>query len=129
MADAIQLALQYGKRGSPVQRLPVGMGDGGNIIGGFHTPFDFQRADAGLLQIVQMLDHAQIIAAEKIGAAFILLYGKILAGARLLHQCILPAAGLGAVSLVGVAAGQIGAEKAAPGVRHAHGPMHKRLQL
>ena len=76
-----------------------------------------------------MLYHAQIIAAEEIGAALILLYGKILPGPCLLHQRILPAARLGAVPLVGVAAGQIGAEKTAPGIGHAHGPVHKRLQL
>ena len=107
----------------------VGGDHGGDVVVGLHAPFDLEGADARVHKFAQVRDHAQVVGGIEVGAVRVLEHGQVLAGALLLHQRVLPAAGLRALALVGVAARQVVAQHAAPGVRRAHRAVHEGLDL
>ena len=76
-----------------------------------------------------MADHTEILGVENVGSPLVLIDRQILAGSRLLHHRIFPAAGMGTGSLVGVPSGEIVAQKAAAGIGNAHGSVDEGLDL
>ena len=76
-----------------------------------------------------MLQHVHVLRVEQVGAVLGLFDREVAAGTLLLHDRVLPAAGLGAFAVVAVAAGQVVGEQAAPGERHAHRAVHKAFDV
>ena len=109
--------------------MAVGAGDDGGIIGGFGAALDLQAVDPGVAELVQMVDHAHIAGIHDVRALFVFEDREVFAGALFFHQGVLIPAGLGALAAVGVAAGHIVAEKAAPGIGDAHCAVAEGLDL
>ena len=61
-----------------------------------------------------MVDKAEVLGIKDKGAGFVFLYAKVLVWSCLLNEVVFPAAGVGAVALVGVAAGHVVTQQAAP---------------
>jgi len=121
-----------------VQRLPgpggvdgvaVGGGDNGGVVGALGPALDFQGIQSGVHQLGHVVDHAHVPGVEDEGPARVLPDGEILAGALLLHQGVLVAAGLGAGAPVGVPPRHVVGQQAAARVADAHGPVDEGLQL
>ena len=112
-----------------VQHVAVGSGDDGGIVAGFGPALDLQAVHPGVHQIVQMVDHAHVPGVHDISALFVLKHREILAGALFLHQGVLIAARLGALTPVGVPACHVVAQQASPGIADAHGPVAEGLDL
>ena len=133
MADVLHLVPPDGVGGAALRHVVDGMavspGDDGGIIGGFGPALDLQAVHSGVHEVVQMVDHAHITGVHDVGTLFVLEHREVFAGALLLHQGVLVAAGLGAGAPVGVPAGHVIGEQTAAGVGHAHGPVAEGLQL
>jgi hypothetical protein len=112
-----------------IQTVAVSAGNDGGIVGRLGATLDLQAVQSHLTQIVQMIDHAHITGVQDVRTLLVLLNGEILAGALLLHEGVVIAAGLGTGAAVGVAAGHIVAQQAAAGIADAHGAMDKGLDL
>ena len=124
MAFVQRLGLQ-----AVVDGLPVGPGHRGHVKGRLHAAFDLEAVDPRFQKLRDMLDHAEILGIENKGAPLIFIDGQVLAGPRLLHHRVFPAAGMGAGPLVGVPAGKVIAQKAAAGIGDAHSAVDKGLDL
>ena len=112
-----------------VQRLTISVGHNGGIIGTFGATLDLKRVHSCSHQFRDMLDHTQILGIENIRAVLLLIDGEILTRAGLLHQVVLPAAGLGTVTTVGVSPHHIIRENAPTAKAHTHGTVNKGLNL
>ena len=108
----------------------VGVGHHRHIVGGLRPALDLQAGHPGLHQFIQVLDHAQVLGVEDVGAGVRLLHnGEILPGALFLHQMVPPPAGLGALAPVGVPVGEVVGDQTPPGDGHTHGPVDEHFQL
>ena len=112
-----------------VDGVAIGPGHNARVVGAFGPPLDLQGVQTSPEQFRNVVDHAHITGIENIRAALVLPDGEIFAGALLLHQGVMVAAGLGARAAVGVSARHIIGEQAPPRVAHAHGPVDESLQL
>ena len=68
-----------------IQHMAVSAGDDGGIIGGFGAAFDLDAIDAGIHQLLQMVDGAHIPGIEDVGALFVFKDGEVFAGALFFH--------------------------------------------
>ena len=112
-----------------IQRLAVSGGHTGHIIEGLGAALDLQAVHTGLADQVDEGRGAQVVGVEDVAAVLVLADLVQLAGAGLLAQVVLPAAGLGALAPVGVAACHVIGQQAPAGHAHAHGTVHKGLDL
>ena len=76
-----------------------------------------------------VVDHTHILGVENVRPPRVLLYGKELTGALLLHEGILVPTGLGAGAPGGVPARHIIGEDTPAGITHAHRPVNESLYL
>ena len=76
-----------------------------------------------------MVHHAHVPGVHDVGALLVLEHREVFAGALLLHQRILIAAGLGALAPVGIPPGHVVGQQTASGVADAHGAVAEGLQL
>ena len=131
-----------------VDGLAVDLGGAGNVVGAFGSAFDFQGVDAHVDQFGDVLDGAEVFGIHDVGAVFILVGGDKAAWAvgffqedffrlegfhgvggggdqvaglvvAVLYRFVVPAAGVGAGALVGVAVVHVAGQQAAAGVGHA----------
>ena len=112
-----------------VQCLAVGGGDAGHIVEGLGAAFDLQAVHARLADQVNEGRGAQIVGVKDVAAVLVFADLVQLAGAGLLAQVVLPAAGLGALATVGVTSGHVVRQQAPAGHAHAHRTVHKGLDL
>ena len=76
-----------------------------------------------------MLDHAEILGIKDISSSLIFKNRHIFSRSCLFHNGVFPPAGMCAGSLIGISSHQIIAQKTSSGIRNAHSPMHKCLNL
>ncbi len=107
----------------------IGMHDRGHVERALVAALDFEGIDAGSGQVVQVLDHAQIVGVHHVCAANVLLNGVIRTRALFLNQRVAPAARLRAEALIARAARHGGGKQAAARIRHAHGTVDEGLEL
>ena len=112
-----------------VDDVAVRAGDDGGVVLAFRAAFQLDAVDARVHDVVQMVDHAHIAGVHDVGTLLVLEHGEILPGALLLHQGVLIAAGLRALAAVGIAAGHVVRQQAAPAVAHAHRAVGEGLKL
>ena len=129
MAHQVEF-LQPGFDGIAVKHVAIGVGHAGHVVAPLSTPLQLERVHAGLGQLVQVVDHANVIGGEQVAAALVRLQGDERPGAAL-DQLPAPAARLraGAKARRALRAHELGGEQAAPGVGHAGGAVGKRLEL
>lgn len=118
-----------GVGGIAVQRLPVDPHHRRHVVNSLHPPLDLEGVGSRLHQLGNVADEAEVPGVEDEGAVFILRDRVILAGSAFLHQGVAPAAGMGALPPVGMAAGHDGGEEAASRIGHAEGAVGKDLQF
>ena len=130
MAHHVQLAAPGG-RVVPVQHVAIGVGDRGGIVGALGAALDLDGVDAGGGQLVQVLDHAQVVGAHEVRPAAAALQAKLATRRPSLHEAPLPAARLRAVAegRGTAAARHLGRQQAATRDRHAHGAVREDLEL
>ena len=138
-----------------INRHAVGTGDDGAVVFRLAASLNLETVNADLQVFVQLWHDAEIFGIEDVGAARVFLNRHQLTGAaalfqqefehigvvigdlKILHgavlqahaEAIVPAAGIGAIALIGTAFGHKVRQQAAAGIGHAHGPMYKGLQL
>ena len=112
-----------------VQRLAVGGGNAGHIVEGLGTAFDLQAVHARLADQVNEGRGAQIVGVKDVAAILVFADLVQLAGAGLLAQVVLPAAGLGALATVGVTSGHVVGQQTPAGHAHAHSTMYKSFNF
>ncbi len=56
-----------------VDGFPVGSSHGGHIESGLHATFDLEAVDAGIDEIRNMADHAEILGVENVGSPLVLI--------------------------------------------------------
>ena len=95
-----------------VQRLAVSSSHAGHIVERLGAAFDLQAVHTRLADKVQERGGAQIIGVEDVAAVLVLADLIQLAGAGLLAEIVLPAAGLGTLAPVGVTACHVIREQA-----------------
>ena len=109
--------------------MAVGSRHDGGVVGGFGTALDLQAVHPGIPELREVVDGAHVPGVHDVAALLVLKDREVLSRALLLHQGVLVAAGLGALAPVGIPAGHVVAEQAAPGVADAHGPVAEGLDL
>lgn len=97
-----------------INGLAVSLDNGSHVIDAFHAALDFQTVNACVYELWDMVDKAEVLGIKDKGAGFVFLYAKVLVWSCLLNEVVFPAAGVGAVALVGVAAGHVVTQQAAP---------------
>ena len=112
-----------------VQCLAVSGGDAGDVVEGLGAALDLQAVHARLADEVNEGRGAHIVCVEDVAAILVLADLIELAGTVLLAEEVLPAAGLGALAAVGVAAGHVGGQQAPARDAHAHGTVHEGFDL
>ena len=112
-----------------VDRLPVGSRHRRHIERRLHAALHLEAVDSGINQFRNVPDHAEITGIENVGSPFIFIDRKVFSRPALLHHRVLPAAGMGTGSLIGIPSCKIIAQKAAPGIGDAHGSVHKAFNL
>ena len=126
-ADPVVLPfLIVGINGSAVCRR-----DSRRIVDTLHAPFDFQGGSTGFNELLHMIDHAQVLAVEDVGAVRILFHRPVLSRSGFLHDRIMKAARLDAftpVRLTPSSGKEIGQEAAA-GPGNAHRAVAEYFQL
>ncbi len=115
--------------GQEIESRPIDAHHSAHIKDGLHPPFNLQGVGTGRHQLRQPLEQAEILGVEDIGAPLVLFHRKILAGPLLFRERIAVAAGMGAVTLIGVTPGHVIGEHAAAGIGDTEGSMDKDLQL
>src|SRR5574343_289123 len=138
-----------------VDRLAIGLGGAGNVVRALGAAFDLQRIDADVDQALDVLDGAQVFRVQDVGAVLVffdrhqfarallffdddfnIVFGqkiRLTVGfARFLAGCadfVVPAAGIGAGTLVRVAVIEVAGEQAAAGVGDAQRAMDEDFEL
>ena len=107
--------------------MPVGIGHNSSIVRTFHPALNFETFNTGFDQLGNMFDHTKIIGVQNKGAV-IFCNLKILSGPGLLHEMILPAAGLGTLSAIGVSVSKIIGKQTPTGKGNTHRPVDKSFQ-
>ena len=97
-----------------VEHLTICVHDAGHVKRLLVAPFDLDAVHARRSQRAKVREHVHILRVHDERAATVLLDGEMLARALLLLERVAPAAGLRAVPAVARAAGEIGADEAAP---------------
>ena len=135
MADLLRL-LQNGGRQLLLRVLreevdgpAVGLGHAGHVVSGLGPALQLQAGDPRLHHGGDVLDHPHVVGVEDVRPPLLLEDLKLPLGPLLLHQGVLPAAGLGALPPVGVPPGEVVGEQAPPGKGHAHRAVGEGLQL
>ena len=131
MARGLQLAHPRVRR-LAIQHVAVRVGDHGRVEGALGAALKLDGVHARGRKVVQVIQHLQVVAAQNVAEAAILLHGHAASlGLLLLHQGPVPAARLRARAEVGrtVQPHQLGREQAAARHRHAHGAVGKDLKL
>ena len=143
VGEAFEFAQQFGGERLAghrvVDRLAIGLAGARHVVGTLGAPFDLQGIDADFHQPVHVLDGAQILRVEDVGAVLVFLDRHQFAGALLLFeqdfliaggmQLVIPAAGIGATALVRVAMVEVAGEQAAAGVGDAQRAMDEDLEF
>ena len=113
-----------------VQHVSVRIGHGSRVIGALRATLQLDGVDASLAQLVQVLDHAEVVRREQVARAAILLHRQNGPG-LFLHKRPRPTAGLRACPVAGGAPlpHEPRGEQTAPRVRHAHRPVREGLKL
>ena len=93
-----------------INTVPVRTGDNGGIIRGLGPAFNFDAVDAGLHQLLQMVNGAHIPGIENIGSFLIFKDREIFTRTLFLHERVLIAAGLGTGTPVGIPPSRVVAE-------------------
>ena len=104
---------------------PIDSGDGTGVIDGLHPAFDLQAVDPGFDKFRQPVQQTEVARVKDIGSPFVLLDRKELSRPLFLDQVVVVTAGMGAVSLVGTAAGQVTTQQASAGVGDAYGAVNE----
>ena len=113
-----------------IQCAAVGAGDRRNIVKRLGASLDLQAVHACLADQIDKRRGAKVVGVQDIAAVVLALTDlHILAGAVLLDQVILPAAGLGALTPVAAAACHIAGQQAPAGDAHAHGTVNESFQF
>lgn len=141
-----------------VDGLAVDLGGAGDVVGAFGSAFDFQGVDAHVDQFGDVLDGAEVFGVHDVGAVFILVRGDEAAWAvglfqedffwlegfhgvggggdqvaglvvAVLYRFVVPAAGVGAGALVGVAVVHVAGQQAAAGVGHAQRTVYEDFEF
>ena len=112
-----------------IDGLAIRAGHGCHIECGLHATLDLEAVDTGIDQLRNVLDHAQILGVENVGAALILVNRHILTRSGLLHNRVFPTARMGAGTLVGISSHQEIAQQAAAGIGNAHSSVNEALNL
>ena len=112
-----------------IQCAAVGSRHAGNVVERLGAALDLQAVYARLADEVQERCRAHVVGVQDIAPVLVLADLIQLAGAGLLAQVVFPAAGLGALAPVGVAARQIVGQQAPARHAHAHGTVDKGLDL
>ena len=112
-----------------IEHVTIRVDHGSHIEGLLHTPLDLDGIDARGNELVEIREHVKVLGVHDVGALRVLLDAEALVGAGFLNQIVAPATRLHAIALVGGAAYQMIADKAAPRNRHAHGAVHEHLKL
>ena len=128
MADRLHLGqVVAGVRA--IQDMPIGVHDRRDVICTLDTTLDLDAVNPRRFEIVEMLEHHEVLGVHDVGAMAVFLDRKVLAGAFLLLEHVVPSARLGAVPPVGIAPGEIRADQATTRIGHAHGPVDEDLEL
>ena len=112
-----------------VEGAAVGGSHAGDVVEGLGAAFDLQAVHARLADEVEEGGGAQVVGVQDVAAVLVLADLVELTRAGLLAEIILPAAGLGALAPVGVAARHVVGEQAAARHAHAHGTVDEGLDL
>ena len=112
-----------------VHREPVCPGSRRHVKGGLHSSLDLKAVDPGVEKIRNVLDHAEISRIENERSPLIFLDRHILTGSRLLHDRILPSAGMCTEPSVRITSRHVIREQTSPRIGNAHRPMDKSLDL
>ena len=128
MRHRLKLGREIGGRRA-VEHLTICVHHAGHVKRLLVAPFDLDGVHARRSQRVKVRKHVHILRVHDERAATVLLDGEMLARALLLLERVAPAAGLRAVPAVARAAGEIGADEAAPRDRHTHGTVRERLDF
>ena len=107
----------------------IGIGDDRNVIGRFGSAFDLVAVNACCGQLVDVVDHAEILCVKDIAALLVLEDRIELIGALFFHQVVAPAAWLGAFSAVGVTVYKVLRQQAPSRKADAHCAVYKDLDL
>ena len=103
------------RRGGLVDRGAIGGGDGGDVFGALQPALDLEAVDAGLAQIVQRAERAEILRREQIAV-------------RVLHPVAHPAR-LSAAAAVSATPADHSRKQALPRAGHAQRAVDKRFQF
>ena len=112
-----------------VDRHAVGIRYARDIIRRLCAPLDLEGIDARLAQLFEIRQQAEILCIENIAAVPVLIDREILSGTLLLHERVLPAAGLRTGAAVGISAGHVFRQQTPPGHAHAHRAVDKDLDF
>ena len=112
-----------------VQRPAVGGGNACHIVEGLGTALDLQAVHTGLADQIKERRGAHIIGVEDVAAVLVLADLVQLARTGLLAEIVFPAAGLGTLAAVRVAARHVVGKQASARNAHAHSTVHKGFDL
>ena len=101
----------------------------GRVERGLHPALNFKAVHAALYELRDVVYHAEVLGIKEEGASLVLKDRHGLARALLLGHAVLPAAGVGALTVVRVSPRHEAREQAAPRIRDTHGAVHKGLNL
>ena len=101
----------------------------GRVERGLHPALNFKAVHAALYELRDVVYHAEVLGIKEEGASLVLKDRHGLARALLLGHTVLPAAGVGALTVVRISPRHEAREQAAPRIRDTHGAVHKGLNL
>lgn len=108
-----------------VDGLAVGAHDGRDVLGALHATLDLERRDAGLDEVGDDIDRAEVARREQVGAGLVAEHVLPL----LVDERVRQAAGLRAAAAVAAAAADHAAHQALARVADAERAVHERLDL
>ena len=114
-----------------VEGFTVDLGHRGHIMDALHTAFDLKARQAGVVEVRQVRQKAEVLRVKNIGSPFIFDNRKILTRPFFFNDVVLKAAALDALAAVGIAValGEVVAEQAAAGIGNAHGAVDEAFEF
>ncbi len=112
-----------------VNRLPVRARHTCHIERRLHAPLYFQAVNPCPYDLRDIFNHTQIFGVKNVGPALVLIDRKILIWARLLNDCIFPAARMRTCPLIGIPPCKVIRQQTPSRIGNAHRSMDEALNL